>query len=113
VFFAKYLLQRTREAGIDWDDDVPDSIRRDTRTYLSKKQASLKCYTEITKTAISTQLHGFSDSSEKGYTAVAYLRTHYSDSTVSMSLITAKSHVAPIKKETMYQFELSAALSFA
>ena len=112
VFFAKCLLQRTWEARISWDDPVPREILIDWQR--SAEELSMltsrplqRCYMESSKEADAIQIHGFSDASEKGYSAVVYIRILYSHSTVSISLMAAKTKVAPIKHETIPQLELS------
>ncbi|XP_044745112.1 uncharacterized protein LOC123306976 [Coccinella septempunctata] len=54
-------------------------------------------------------LHLFCDSSDKAYSAVAYLRTEYSDN-VSTSFVSCKFKVAPIKQQTIPKLELQAAV---
>ena len=67
---------------------------------LTRRQLQ-RCYMESSKEADVIQIHGFSDASEKGYSAVVYIRILYSDSTVSITLMAAKTKVAPIKRETI------------
>ena len=57
----------------------------------------------------SIQLHGFSDASEKAYSAVVYLRAEYTDDRVQISLLTSKTKVAPLKKVTIPRLELCGA----
>ena len=53
-------------------------------------------------TAVNTvELHGFSDASEQAYAAVVYLRAMYNDHHTSVTLVTSKSKVAPIKRESL------------
>ncbi len=59
------------------------------------------------------QLHGFSDASTKAYGAVIYLRAVYSDSSTSVTLVTAKSRVTPVKPETIPRLEFTADLMLA
>ena len=68
---------------------------------------------ESSKEADAIQIHGFSDASVKGYSAVVYIRILYSDSTFSISLMAAKPKVAPIKREFIPRLELSAELLLA
>ena len=57
-------------------------------------------------TPITLQIHGFSDASEKAYAAVVYLRTVYSNGMVSTCILTSKTRVAPMKKQTTPRLEL-------
>ena len=72
-----------------------------------------RCYMEYSKEADAIQIHRFSDASEKGFSAVVYIRILCSDSTVSISLMAAKTKVAPIKRESIPRLELSGALLLA
>ena len=56
------------------------------------------------------QLHGFSDASQSAYGGVIYLRTLYTDTSVSVTLLTTKTRVAPLKKLTIPCLELCGAL---
>ncbi|XP_045445842.1 uncharacterized protein LOC123653909 [Melitaea cinxia] len=59
-------------------------------------------------------LHGFSDASERGYAAAVYLRTVTMDGQVKVSLVMAKSKVAPLRTTlTIPKLELSGAALLA
>lgn len=58
------------------------------------------------------ELIGFSDASLKAYAAVIYMRV-WKNGTPHISLVTAKTRVAPIIKVTLPKLELSAALLLA
>ena len=55
------------------------------------------------------QLHGFSDASERAYSAVLYLRMECTDGRIQVSLVSSKTKVAPIKKLTIPRLELCGA----
>ena len=54
----------------------------------------------------SLQWHGFSDASEKAYSAVVYVRTMYHDHPPVVSLVASKTKVAPLKPLTIPRLEL-------
>ena len=61
----------------------------------------------------SKQLHGFGDASESAYAEVVYLRAVHQNGLVHVSLIMAKTNVAPIKRLTMPRLELCGAMIVA
>ena len=111
---VKILLQYLWELKVDWDDPVPQLIKdvwlqwRSELHYLSEKHIS-QCYFPKGVVIESTQLHGFSDASEDAYAGVIYLRLIDSDGNVHISLFTAKTKVAPIKRLTIPHLELCGA----
>ena len=54
----------------------------------------------------SSELHCFSDASERAYAAVIYLRSIYEDGRVDVNLIASKTKVAPLKKQSIPRLEL-------
>ena len=62
---------------------------------------------------VSKQLHGFSDASEDAYSAVVYLRMIDSLGDVHISLVTSKTKVSPIKRQSIPRLELCGALLLA
>ncbi len=115
VLFVKILLQKLWQLKLGWDDPVPETILcdwqrwRDDLHLLSAYPIS-RCYLQAGKSVLQLELHGFSDASEAAYGAVVYLRVLYHDSTVSTSLIMAKSKVSPLKHVTIPKLELCGAL---
>ena len=114
IIKVKILLQRLWELKVDWDDPVPDSIKdswlqwRSELQCLSDKHIS-RCYFPKGVTIESTQLHGFCDASEDAYAGVIYLRLTDLDGNVHVSLVIAKTKVAPIKRLTIPRLELCGA----
>ena len=82
VILMKILYQRLWEVKLGWDEAIPTALQeqhlewRNQLPLLASKQLP-RCYFQGNATRISTQLHGFSDASEKAYSAVVYIRTTY------------------------------------
>ncbi len=114
VIVVKMLLQRLWEAGVGWDDPVPQDIRdcwekwRLELPVLSSKLIP-RCYFPNDAHLVSLQLHGFSDASELAYSAVVYARMVDSSQRIHVSLVMAKTKVAPLKRLTIPRLELSGA----
>jgi hypothetical protein len=49
-----------------------------------------------------TEVHGFSDASGAAYGVCIYLKHIFIDRTVSVSLVTSKSRVSPLKQQTLH-----------
>ena len=70
-------------------------------------------YFEASKQPVCKELHVFNDASEKAIANVVFLRTLFSDKSVSLSFILGKARVAPIKRMTTPNLELLAATNGA
>ena len=68
-----------------------------------------RCYRQRHVQPIDQQLHVFTDDSQLGFGAVAYLRLDYSDAEVEVAFIMAKTHVAQVRQRTIPQLELKGA----
>ena len=68
-----------------------------------------RCYFPKDVTIAYRQLHGFSDASEQAYSGVVYLRLVDTTGCVHISLVIAKTRVAPIKRLTIPRLELCGA----
>ena len=115
VIKVKLLLQRLWEAGIDWDDPVPQEIETSWKRWKDEictlqRHLIPRCYFTKHSHTLSMQLHGFSDASEVAYAGVVYLRSVDTRGKVHVSLVVAKTKVAPIKRLTMPRLELCGAL---
>ena len=108
------MLQDLWKLKLAWDDQVPDSIAqawKDWRRELPLITSHpIPCHHMIRgKEVRSLQLHGFSDASDSAYAGVMYLRAFYLDTTVSTSLLLAKTKVTPICSSTTPRKELNRA----
>ena len=70
-------------------------------------------YPQTKSTVRSYQIHGFSDASEKAYAAVVYLRTEFSNGETQVNIVTSKTRVAPIKRQSIPRLELLGATLLA
>ena len=110
----KIVFQQLWETKLDWDDTVPNEVRdtwarwRRELGVLSNKQIP-RCLVSKDSQVVSSQVHGFSDASERAYAAVVYLRVECANGNVQISLISSKTRVAPIKKTTIPRLELCGA----
>ena len=115
MVWVKVLLQRIWELRIDWDQPVPDNLSSSWDQWwyelpcILSKSMPRRLFCEG-KEILDVQLHGFADASTTAYGGVVCLRTRYADTTISVSLLTAKTRVAPFKKLTIPKLELCEAL---
>jgi hypothetical protein len=111
-FYAKSLLQSLWTLGLKWDDNLPSQISIKWNEFVNELPSIADITLRrpvITSQASILQLHGFSDASEKGYAAVVYLRLIDLKGDITVSLLIAKSRVAPLKRITLPRLELCGA----
>ncbi len=118
IVAIKIILQRLWELKIGWDSDIPDELLPTWSAWLSGLPAitayPIPRFTARSKVpVIDYQLHGFCDASKAAYGAVVYLRQLHADTTVSISLISSRTRVAPLKGLTIPRLELCGALLLA
>ncbi len=114
TIIVKIIFQRLWERGIGWDSPLPPDIERDWKKWRNQlpELSSLRiprCYAPVDCEIVSRQLIGFSDASEKAYSAVVYLRSVDTAGGVHVALVEAKTKVAPIKKASLPRLELCGA----
>ena len=115
VLPAKCLLQESCRLRLEWDDILPDNLRRSWESWLHEIECLKdfkvnRCLRPQKFGDVSEAvLHHFSDASESGYGTVTYLYLVNSHGRVHVTLVTAKSRVAPLKQITVPRLELTAA----
>ncbi|XP_077275741.1 uncharacterized protein LOC143904736 [Temnothorax americanus] len=117
VVSAKILFQATWLRGLDWDDPLSETDALQWKTY----QAELPLLEQIrvprriypSARGLDVELHGFADASEKAYAAVVYLRAQAQDGSWLVTLLAAKTKVAPLKTVALPRLELDAAALLA
>ncbi|XP_066585528.1 uncharacterized protein [Prorops nasuta] len=110
---AKILLQDLWILKIDWDTPLPSDILNRWLSYCN----NLSKVTEISVdrwlgpiSAAKCELHGFADASMRAYAAAIYLRSADNEGKYRVSLIIAKTKVAPVKTVTIPNLELCGAV---
>lgn len=112
IFNIKSFLQKLWTSNTVWDEVLPS----DLLNYWIEFSQGLPCLSELsipryTSSCVDDHhLVGFCDASAKGYSAVVYLRSVGADNKVKISLLRAKSRVAPLKTLSIPRLELCGAL---
>ena len=112
---AKALLQTLSARQCNWDDPLPQDIEDQWRLWKSaltclEEESVPRCFIpKSSQTDHEYQLHLFSDASETGYAAVAYLRINDSTGDIQTAFVLGKSRVAPTKTVSIPRLELTAA----
>ena len=112
----KLTQQELCRRQLDWDDKVPDDLTGGVEKWLESLHLlnKVKLPRCIRPRVQSTnggrlELHCFSDASEYAYGAAVYCR-YVVEGTAVVSLLMAKSRVAPLKLVSIPRLELTAAL---
>ncbi|GFX36234.1 probable RNA-directed DNA polymerase from transposon X-element [Trichonephila clavipes] len=110
---AKILLQSLWQLKLDRNDPLPSNLVSYWKSFIDALE-SINCLDIprycLQDKSIRTELHGFSDSSEKVYGAALYLRCINISGEISVRLLCSKSKVAPLKSITIPRFELCGAV---
>jgi len=113
TFFAKALMQRVWKAGLSWDEPLPQEIAEPWCNFVDDL-SNLQCVRIPrfigTRREMQCSMCGFCDASSTGYAAVVYLRVTDSSGNPVISLLGARSKIAPLKSSTIPRLELCAAL---
>ncbi|XP_017477979.1 PREDICTED: uncharacterized protein LOC108367793 [Rhagoletis zephyria] len=110
------VVQRMWAAGLSWNSPLHDDLCNEWLKYRSKLEGLNKI--RINRwmgmiQRVQTTLHGYCDASSQAYAAVIYTRTVDVGGVAHISLLTARTKVAPLKGATIPRLELSAALLLA
>ena len=109
---AKIMMQDLWIQKCDWDAPLPAELRERWYNYC-KSLAYLPSLTIDRWLGVaqsrSFEIHGFSDASSRAYAAVVYLRVDEGDGKFSVSLLAAKTKVAPVKTVSIPNLELCGA----
>ena len=112
----EFLFQELCIEKTNWDTELKGESLRKWKLFLQDLILINCCHIPrcyFARQPVDTQLHGFNDTSEHAYAAVVYARSTYPDGQVEVQLVTSKSRVALIKKQTIPRLELLGALILA
>ncbi|XP_045501426.1 uncharacterized protein LOC123698718 [Colias croceus] len=103
VVKAKIYIQKVWKAGLDWDANLTEDLLIEWNNFRKElndlKNIVIPRWLHTSKDT-DMELHAFSDASKAAYAAAIYLRVvNKLDKSVHVTLITAKTKVAPIDKE--------------
>jgi len=109
---AKLLIQAGWLQRLDWDAPLAE----EEAVLWTRLESELPYLEEIRipqwmhgdAPGCRTEIHGFSDASERAYAAVVYLRT-VGAAGIHVSLVFAKSRIAPLRRISLPRLELCAA----
>ena len=116
VVIAKIYLRKlwTLEPKLGWDDEVPEPLLTDWidffRDALSLPELTFSRCVKPKNAVGHPMLVSFSDASNEAFGACIYLRWELSDGTFKSSLLMSKGRISPLKRITIVNLELSAAV---
>lgn len=122
LLWAKSFMQQLWQTQLEWDTPLPLHLQTAWRHFLAELPSlgNIEIARHIdTRGFQDVQLLGFADASQKGYAATVYLRVVDRTDKVSISLVTCKTKVAPLKGSekdeslTIPRLELCAGLLLA
>ena len=114
TLLAKLVVRSLWENKLDWDDTPPGTIVTRWKQFVEElpllQSLKIPRYLGVEPRCVLSLL-GFSDASERAYGGVVYLHVFCPDSNrTTVSLLCAKSKVAPVKTVSLARLELCGAL---
>lgn len=111
----KIMFQILWLQNLSWDETLPPNLAETWAQYHQdlSQVSEIKLHRFVPNHVDKIQIHGFSDASSKAYAAAVYLRFKGDDGQISVSLLAAKTRVAPLKTISLPRLELCGALLLA
>jgi len=109
TMWVKIFMQLLWSKGFSWDEILPPDLVETWNTFVAQlsslSEIEIPRSLQISRLKV-IQLHGFSDASESGYSAVVYLRCSEDNESVIVRQLISKTRVAPLKRITLPRLEL-------
>ncbi|GBM83168.1 hypothetical protein AVEN_43666-1 [Araneus ventricosus] len=110
----KLMLQEAWKISIGWDTEITGNLRKEFLQWFQDlrilEEIHISRWINVTAENLKhCTIHTFCDSSKEAHAAVVFLRLEEEDS-VKLSLLAAKSKIAPLRGDTIPRMELLAAL---
>ncbi|XP_069357548.1 uncharacterized protein [Maniola hyperantus] len=103
VITAKIFIQKLWKLKLEWDDEITDGLLAEWIKFredlVNLKDILIPRWLNSER-GCKTELHAFSDASQVAYAAAVYIRVKNEEIDTKVSLVTAKTKVAPIDKES-------------
>ncbi|XP_062716004.1 uncharacterized protein LOC134291800 [Aedes albopictus] len=96
-----------------WDKELPTAFKDRWTTYQSQLPSLNELRVQrcvLLPAPTSIQIHIFTDASENAYGACVYLRSTDSNGSIKVALLSSKSKVSPLKRQSIPRLELCGAL---
>ncbi len=109
IIRGRVLLQLSWKEALDWDTVIEGDLGDRMLAWLKElpELANVKIRRSVRdKSETPLDLHAFSDASSHAYACVIYIRTQAADGQINVSLLTAKSRVAPNRAISIARLEL-------
>ncbi|XP_071821483.1 uncharacterized protein [Apostichopus japonicus] len=115
ILTAKFLIQDLCSKGLRWDEIVGPEEQRQWNEWLAELPSLEsveveRCFKHTISGDVKHGLHIFCDASERGYAAVAYLRTEHLNGQIECSFVMGKARLCPLKRVTISRLELMSAV---
>lgn len=112
TIIGKILIQSLWASRVGWEETPPPNIINQWYRFVTELSllSDLSLPRQVIPLHHSIQIHGFSDASEKAYSAAVYIRLKDNIGRVFTSLIIAKTKIAPLARLTIPRLELLGAL---
>lgn len=102
IVVAKIIMQKIWQHGTQWDDQVPEILVAEWNNFILSLEAvkAIKIPRWLGMAKIEySELHTFTDASERAYAAVTYVKTITTNGQIRICLVQSKTRVAPVKEK--------------